>query len=96
MNQSEKIIDADIRCMSLNQALFMLKWQEAGWSSLLVPVMRPKVDGAGTDSFWPHYAYGQRQNPKKTSNATKVSNGFNDVTAENDCFSLEFLISIAW
>lgn len=37
----------------------MLKRQEAGRSALLAAVMPSKGDGAGTDTFRPHRAYGQ-------------------------------------
>ena len=40
----------------------MLKRQEAGRSSLLAAVMPSKGDGAGTDTFRPHRAYGQLRN----------------------------------
>ena len=42
--------------------IFMLKRQEAGRSSLLAAVMPSKGDGAGTDTFRPHCAYGQLRN----------------------------------
>ena len=40
----------------------MLKRQEAGRSALLATVMPSKGDGAGTDTFRPHRAYGQLRN----------------------------------
>lgn len=40
----------------------MRKRQEAGRSILLAAVMPSKGDGAGTDTFWPHRAYGQLRN----------------------------------
>ena len=40
----------------------MLKRQEAGRSALLAAVMPSKGDGAGTDTFRPHRAYGQLRN----------------------------------
>ncbi len=40
----------------------MLKRQEAGRSALLAAVVPSKGDGAGTDTFRPHRAYGQLRN----------------------------------
>lgn len=40
----------------------MLKRQEAGRSALLAAVMPSKGDGADTDTFRPHRAYGQLRN----------------------------------
>lgn len=40
----------------------MLNRQEAGRSALLSAVMPSKGDGAGTDTFRPHRAYGQLRN----------------------------------
>lgn len=40
----------------------MRKRQEAGRSALLAAVMPSKGDGAGTDTFRPHRAYGQLRN----------------------------------
>ena len=40
----------------------MLKRQEAGRSALLAAVMPSKGDGASTDTFRPHCAYGQLRN----------------------------------
>lgn len=42
--------------------IFMRKRHEAGRSSLLAAVMPSKGDGAGTDTFRPHRAYGQLRN----------------------------------
>ena len=48
--------------ISCNQSSPLRKQQKAGQSALLAAVMPSKGDGAGTDTFRPHRAYGQLRN----------------------------------
>ncbi len=73
--------------------VFMLKRKEAGQSSLLAAVMPSKGDGAGTDTFRPHRAYGHLRNTENFQKISKTSIHF--VIAASEIFRLSSVFFIA-
>lgn|GEM_PF-6562794 len=65
-----------------------------GWrSSVLAAVMPSKGDGAGTDTFRPHRAYGQLRNTESFQKISETSIHYVIAASEIFCLSSVFFIA---